>query len=189
MRIEALDELSGIKFAKETKEKTAIVSIVGKRQRPVRFPENANVIGTFRVALNDVDWGEEAPGRGRPPKRKDFEGMREFIDEAVSSGAEVIMIHCGSGISRAPAVASAIAKKYGLWNGYWEQRFLYPNLRAYEAACEELGVGNSEEEIRTLYETRKQISCWNATTPENWGFDEVNAARRRDAEKRRRETP
>ena len=188
MRILVLDELSAVRLAGRISEKTAIISIVGKGRKGIRFPENGNVVGILHLRLNDVDWGERTVGSGLPPKREDFEGLGEFVGNALRDGVEILLIHCGSGIARSPATASAIAKKYGLWNGYWRKRYYYPNLRVYEAACAELGEECSDDEIRTLYEERKRNSCWNAATPKGWDFEDVRRARMKEkaSEERRR---
>lgn len=177
MRIEILDELSAVRFAETTTERTAMISIVGKGSKPLAFPRNESVVSTLRMRFNDVDWGERHAGG--PPSLKDFEGLSEFVDSLAETKPDVLAVHCGSGISRAPAVAQAVAERLGIEADFWNRRTCFPNLKVYELAKMELGDPISDDRARELYEMRGAVSAWNATTPKEWGFDEVDEVRRR----------
>lgn len=120
---------------------TSIISITCPGDDLVQFPNNPNIKDIFRLQFNDIDRDDnpDVP----PPKQEDFSGLKAFIDRQV---CELLLIHCGAGVSRSAAVGAAVNEYLNLGQKIWGQQQYEPNRLVYRLACAELGTQPIKDE-------------------------------------------
>ena len=117
-------------------EKIAIISITNKLDKDVIFPDNANIMGIYRMKFDD-----EVSSKENGPVQSDFDGLKEFADNIIGK-ADTLIVHCAAGMSRSPAVAEALVKYFSAEKPEYIEPD-YPHKRnplVYRLACRELGV-------------------------------------------------
>ena len=124
-------------------KKIAVISITDKGEGDVPFSSNENLLGVHRMKFND-----EYESKHDGPQQSDFNGLRKFIDD-ISADAEEIIVHCGAGMSRSPAVAEAVFK-YLEYKGDVTYKkpdhSCEPNELVLMFACSELGIDDPSQE-------------------------------------------
>lgn len=161
MRIEIMSQMRAVAEAKRLTEKTAIVSITAPGQPPVRFEENAFILGIFRMCFWDI--ASPIPGHGemKCPKQQDFDGLREFTDSMVREEVQVFLVHCAAGISRSAGVAAALNEYLGLHEEIFGNPDYFPNRLVYKLALNEFGMVKSKKYFEKIFSD--QVSAMPAT--------------------------
>lgn len=125
-----------------------VVSIDDYGFSPTDIAEGSSIIDVYKTRFPDKDICndddlEELEARNVLPRQSDFEGLREFVDD-MNALANLLIVHCAAGVSRSPAVASAIEHYLGFEDTIWtkgldECDFVYkPNNYVYRLALLEL---------------------------------------------------
>ena len=135
-KITVMSEYEAKYFAKQAKEKTALVSIVEKSREPIQFNENENIVDIFRLYLNDIcnDIFDKDDSL-KAPEQEDFNGLKDFIDKYKDFN---IVVHCAAGVSRSAGVAMAIGEYLGIETDISTSKNYAPNMLCYRLAQYEL---------------------------------------------------
>ena len=139
-KITVMSEYEAKYFAKQAKEKTALVSIVEKSREPIQFNENENIVDIFRLYLNDIcndifDKDDSNKMILKAPEQEDFNGLKDFIDKYKDFN---IVVHCAAGVSRSAGVAMAIGEYLGIDTDISTSKNYAPNMLCYRLAQYEL---------------------------------------------------
>lgn len=146
-------------ISEEITEPAVFISITSPRAPKAEFHmENPNVRGVFRMRFHDTDDGEN--DGLRKPQRKDFTGLKDFIDRAVEEKTPLIIVHCEGGISRSAGVACAVDDYLGVGKNFWKERYLHPNIRVYRMACKEFGIAKTQEDLEEVFSVRQEHSAY-----------------------------
>lgn len=154
-KITVMSEYEAKYFAKQTKEKAVLVSIVEKSREPIQFDENENIVDIFRLYLNDIcndifDKDDSNKMILKAPEQEDFNGLKDFIDKYKDFN---IVVHCAAGVSRSAGVAMAIGEYLGIKTGISTSKNYAPNMLCYrftqyELTKYHLGDGFKKQEIK-----------------------------------------
>ena len=134
---------------------TAIISITAPDDDDAVFADNQFIKGIFRIKAYDIV-EDEITYRGAKGKNKrilkaatakDLKGLKEFVDSI--KDVDLLIVHCGAGISRSAAVAVAVAEYLGVNFKLTDDK--HPNGLLYRLTCSELGTQNKEEMYRNLW--------------------------------------
>jgi len=107
----------------------AIISITGTGERRARL--KAGWLHVLRLRFDDI----QVPMAGRKLfSEKDAEWLIYFLDE-IAEEVDHVVVHCTHGLSRSPAIAKFISKKFDLSNGY--RNALNYNRHVYETLVKE----------------------------------------------------
>lgn len=128
MKIMVMSQNMAILYSKKVQEPTIIISITSKDQENALFPNNPNIIDICRLSFNDLDRDID---EYKAPILSDFDGLKEFIDKYPNTN---ILVHCGAGVSRSPAVAMAIGDYLGIDTGINTSNQYDPNRLVYRLA-------------------------------------------------------
>ena len=157
---------NAIEYAKYTNKKIAIISIVGENESPIDFIGD-NIVNIFRMFFNDI---ERPIGKYKAPDRKDFIGLKEFLDNNIDK-IEEILVHCHAGISRSSGCASAITRYIGVDDNFiWSSYKYVPNRLVFKHALEELEIDLSNDTIQDLYSINDEAHMINLEA-----FEDVNS--------------
>lgn len=129
----------------------SIISITCPKDDLVQFSRNPNIREIFRMQFNDID--HDRSSSVAPPTQRDFDGLKDFVDR---QKCELLLVHCGAGVSRSAAVGAAINEYLELGQKIWEQRQYEPNRLVYRYACIELGIQPAKDE-----DYFRSIFAWN----------------------------
>ena len=157
---------------------TAIVSIGGWRresERP-RFEVGRN--GVVSVWQRDVDDACNRSGRRKREllTAEDAESFAQFIGELGGAGAERLVVHCGSGISRSSAAAAAASKTLwgdDLW-AFARPNVWGPNVDVYTKLLHGLGLLDDLKDPDCVPRTRHRFAEW-CFRGDNWMLESYNA--------------
>lgn len=158
MEIKIMSEIGAIKYSKSCTNSTALISITCPCDEDVAFAKNENIKAIFRMKFNDLDVGESTISELPPATIENFDGLKEFLDNLPD--IDVLVIHCGAGISRSSAVAAAIDEYFGIGYDVWSRKEYFPNLHVYKLACRELGIGKTQEDYDELFGIRSKNSMF-----------------------------
>lgn len=128
MKIKVMSRNMAILYSENLKIPTIIISITSKDEENVIFAENENIIDICRLSFNDLDRDIE---KYKAPILSDFDGLKEFIDKYPNID---ILVHCGAGVSRSPAVAMAIGDYLKIDTGINMSKNYDPNRLVYRLA-------------------------------------------------------
>lgn len=145
MQVEIRGEYEAKRFAAGCRVPLCIISITCPEDEPVIFAANPMIRGIFRMRFNDIDH-DKIPNIP-PPQQEDFYGLKDFVDRM---DCEVLLVHCGAGISRSAATAAAICEYLGIKHPIWDNSKYVPNHLVYQYACTELGLRPSRGESAFL---------------------------------------
>ena len=166
MKITIMSQDNAIEYAKYTNKKIAIISIVGENESPIDFIGD-NIVNIFRMFFEDI---ERPIGKYKAPDRKDFIGLKEFLDNNIDN-IEEIVVHCHAGISRSSGCASAIARYIGVDDNFiWNSYKYVPNRLVFKCALEELEIDLSNDTIQDLYSINDEAHMINLEA-----FEDVNS--------------
>ena len=124
------------KISYSLKETCAIISIYTPYDEPNKFANNPYIKRIFRMSFFDITKDE---GEIKAPCKKDFEGLKSFVDWAVSN-FELLIVHCDAGISRSAGTAMAIEDYLCVKNTIRGNNRYCPNYTVYDNVLKELGV-------------------------------------------------
>lgn len=157
---------NAIEYAKYTNKKIVIISIVGENESPIDFIGD-NIVNIFRMFFEDI---ERPIGKYKAPDRKDFIGLKEFLDNNIDK-IEEIVVHCHAGISRSSGCASAISRYIGVDDSFiWSSYKYVPNRLVFKHALEELEIDLSNDTIQDLYNLNQEAHMINLEA-----FEDVNS--------------
>ena len=142
MIIEICSQPRAIELVRDTREKTAVISITSQDEPDIVFPENPHIVSILPLKFNDhtSEYDEEGIPYGRPlPKQEDFSGLKDFADRILPS-CEILLIHCWEGTSRSAAAAAALYEYRGCLDMVRTQQRYAPNPLVYTLTCRELGI-------------------------------------------------
>lgn len=87
MKIMIMSQDNAIEYAKYTNKKIVIISIVGENESPIDFIGD-NIVNIFRMFFEDI---ERPIGKYKAPDRKDFIGLKEFLDNNIDKIEEIVV--------------------------------------------------------------------------------------------------
>ena len=157
---------------------TAIVSIGGwsrKKDRPV-FTIGENDV----VAIWQRDVFDNVNDTGRKSKGlltlDDADSFASFIRQLSGTGAERLVVHCGSGISRSSAAAAAASK--ALWGddlwAFARPNIWGPNADIYTKLLHGLGLLDDMDEPDCVPRARHRFAEW-CYNGDDWLYSSYNA--------------
>ena len=157
---------------------TAIVSIGGwsrKKDRPA-FTVGENDV----VAVWQCDVFDKVNDTGRKSKGlltlDDADSFASFIGQLDGTGAERLVVHCGSGISRSSAAAAAASK--ALWGddlwAFARPNIWGPNADVYTKLLHGLGLLDALDEPDCVPRARHRFAEW-CYWGDDWIYESYNA--------------
>lgn len=157
---------------------TAIVSIGGwsRKQDAPKFDAGENgVVAVWQRNVYDI-----VNKSGRKCKNmltlEDADSFASFIGQLSETGAERLVVHCGSGISRSSAAAAAASK--ALWgDDLWAFARPYawgPNIDVYTKLLHGLGFLDDLEEADCVPRARHRFAEW-CFRGDDWVLESYNA--------------
>lgn len=159
MELLILSELNMIKQVDSLTKNTAIISIFHPKSIKIQLSSKPFVKGQFIMSFHDADIGEAYHTGLTPPKQKNFNGLKLFID-TIKNDVEQFIVHCPGGISRSAGVGAAICEYLNIDNSIWTTRIYHPNLLVYKLACNELGITKTQKEMDKAFEARNKFSMF-----------------------------
>ena len=127
-----------------------VVSIDDAPFNTTDIHEGGSVKKIFRMFFADIDSCDAPYLMKYAAKQEDFHGVKNFIDE-IKNNCNLLIVHCAAGISRSPAVASAIEEYLGFPDSIWKSGSYHPNRHVYKLSLQEFGIPKTEEEIDQKY--------------------------------------
>lgn len=133
---------------------TMLISITCPMDAPCAVHESEHLF-VFRMEFNDIDRTDDSMyTRFYAPEQTDFDGLKGFVEQ--HADAKNIFVHCGSGLSRSPAVAWSICDFLHLKDAHGRpfadravSRYT-PNMRVKRLCDAELGNSNLSERSNLL---------------------------------------
>ena len=155
MKMIILPQLAAEEISKEINIKTSIISITGPDEDDVKFAKNENIDKIFRMRFNDIEHDLEMNGiKYQAPVQSDFTGLKAFVDNL---DCELLVIHCGAGVSRSAAVGAAINEYLNLGYQIFNNPNFFPNMTVYSCCMEELGIAKTKEYYEKIFAEHAQI--------------------------------
>ena len=145
MNIIVMSELMAIRTATELDKDTDIISITCTGDKDVEFVDNPHIKMVFRMKFNDVT---QATDGLDAPKKDDFIGLKDFVDSIKSN---VLIVHCGAGVSRSAATAAAISEYLDIEHFFFTNHNYSPNPLVYRLAQEELGIYKDQDYYNSVF--------------------------------------
>lgn len=112
----------------------ALISIRDPGSERVLYRRTEGFVAAIELSFDDVDpsGGFPLPGRAQLMSKGDAEQIAQFVQERRDE-VDGFVIHCEAGISRSPAIASAIARYLNqpeeqFWQEYHPNRYVYETL-------------------------------------------------------------
>ena len=139
--IAVMSEKGAVWYSQKAKQPYSIISITSKKKDYyAELKESEYLVDLLRLQFNDLDADTKYI---EAPKKEDFVGLKEFIDNLKSN---ILIVHCGAGVSRSAGVMAAILEYLEVedYNIFDEKKFM-PNRLVYRLAKEELGIGKNQE--------------------------------------------
>ena len=151
-KILIFSEMEALIYAEEAKLPSAIISIIAKSDKKLKFAKNDAIRQVFRMQFNDLE--RDTPFKGyiyKAPVQADMKGLKKFVDKIWETDITKIVVHCAAGISRSAAVAQAISDYKGMGYSFWNDGLHIPNRLVYRLCMNEFGLGKTEEEYQKLF--------------------------------------
>lgn len=128
-----------------------VVSIYDEELVPPQIEDGGAVRSVFRMHFPDIDDCDASYLMKYAATAEDLAGLKDFIDE-IKDDCDLLLVHCVAGISRSPAVASAIEEYLGFEDTIWSSGRYNPNRHVYRLALQEFGLSKTEAEMDALYD-------------------------------------
>ncbi len=142
----------------------AVISIVSPSDHEADIKVEGGIKKIFRMKFYDVLEDEyqerELPESERPARplypaarKEDMEGLKEFVDSLSDESINLLIVHCGAGMSRSAAVATAVKEYLGTKHDdiIHCARKMYPNRHVEEIAKEVLGIRKDEKDYYEIF--------------------------------------
>lgn len=139
MIVKVMSQKNAIEYSKTVNNKCVIVSITAPlsenpdMELPV-FANNLNILDVFRMQFNDYTYKVNELSI---PERKDFIGLKDFIDKYRDEVDEII-VHCAAGVSRSAGCAVALSQYLSIEDNISNNERYKPNRLVYRLAIYEL---------------------------------------------------
>lgn len=127
-----------------------VVSIDDYGFKPTDIHEGGAIKKIFRMKFPDIDICDSPSLMKYLATEEDIKGLKNFID-TIKNDCNFLIVHCAAGISRSPAVASAIEEYLGFPDSIWKSGSYHPNRHVYKLSLQEFGIPKTEEEIDQKY--------------------------------------
>ena len=138
---------------------TAIISIFPPKSKKIDFTTNPFINGQFCMFFFDMDIGESHHTGIKAATQKNFNGLKDFVDD-MSKEVEQFIVHCNGGISRSAGVGAAICEYLEVEDNIWKNNIYHPNLLVYKLACNELGMPKTVEDLDEKFTLRRKYSMF-----------------------------
>lgn len=129
----------------------AVVSINDAPLKETSIPSSANMTGLQKMYFPDIDYCDATHLQKYAAKQNDLCGLKDFVDRTKGI-TDLYIVHCVAGISRPPAVASAMQEYLEQKDNIWNSGKFIPNRHVYDLALNELQIRKSKEEKEKLYQ-------------------------------------
>ena len=123
----------------EPKIRCAVISIDDYGFPPTEIAEGTSIVGIHKMKFADLDVEDASTFSKFMAKPKDLAGLKDFVD-SIKNKCNLIIVHCAAGISRSPAVASALEEYLGMPDTIWNSDDYCPNGHVYRLARKEFGT-------------------------------------------------
>lgn len=122
----------------DVRKRYVVISVRDPGSRKPRVRRQEGLLDVLFLAFDDAEPSRhfELPPSIRLMTPKDAKEIWDFL-ELHRERAEAVVVHCEQGMSRSPAIAAAVAEKFGLdptafWREHQPNRFVHEMLRRFE---------------------------------------------------------
>ena len=149
MELKILSQKIAEDMSKILDKKTSIISIVCPGENDAVFFDNKNIDKILRLYFNDCISDIKMQNTVlKAPTQDDFKGLKNFVDNL---SCDLLIVHCGAGVSRSAAVAAAINDYLNLDYNIFENPNYSPNPTVYKCCQNELGIAKTKDFYKNLF--------------------------------------
>ncbi len=149
MELKILPQKMAENISKDLDVKTSIISIVGPYEDDAVFSDNKNIDKILRLYFNDcvadIKYKDDVL---KAPIQEDFKGLKDFVDNL---SCDLLIVHCGAGVSRSAAVGAAINDYLNLGYKIFGNPNYSPNPTVYKCCQNELGIAKTQSYYEELF--------------------------------------